>query len=85
MDDALGSSPEWAESVKVNHQGKVYTMGLTKGHVVENETMTADELLYAIILTLPIELTGSVDEKANGLAPNFVRSKLVNARVRQTR
>ena len=42
-------------------------MGLTNHHVVENDTMTADELLYAMILTLPKESTSRVDEKAMAL------------------
>ena len=54
-------------------------MGLTNHHVVENDTMTAGELLDAIILTLPMGLTISVNEKANGLATDFTRSNLFNA------
>lgn len=65
--------------VDVSFQGKVYTMGLTNHHVVENDTMTAGKFLYAMILTLSMGLTSSVDEKSNGLAPDFTRMHLVNA------
>lgn len=65
--------------VDLRFQRKVYTMGLTNHHVVENDTMTAGKLLYPMKLTLPMELTSSVDEKANGLAPSFARSNLINA------
>ena len=60
----------------MKYQCKLYTISLTNRHVVENDTMKADELLYAIILTLPIEMTSSVNEKANDLARNFTRLNL---------
>ncbi|MDI1491053.1 MAG: hypothetical protein OHK93_002258 [Ramalina farinacea] len=65
--------------VDVSFQGKVHTMGLTNHHVVENDSMTAGKLLYAMILTLSMGLTSSVDEKANGLRPDFTRMHIVKA------